>query len=75
MTVKIDKSLDQIFEEFDAETTLPQSGERKPITIWVPTEYKNTYDEIQAKTQHKLSKVLKKVVMKSIELAEAEVST
>jgi hypothetical protein len=38
-----------------------------PITFWLPVDYKEKYDAIQGSTKRKFGKVLKQVLMKSID--------
>lgn len=71
----VKNSLDEVFEQFDLS---PANGSdhdnAKPVTFWIPQEYKSKYAEIQERTNGKLGKILKEVIKKSIDRAELEAS-
>lgn len=43
---------------------------RGPISLWVPPEYKNKFDELQAMTNSKFGKLLQEVIKKAIDSAK-----
>ena len=66
-------TLDNLFAEFtpllNEET---ETVETRGVTFWVPVEYKKKYEAIQAKSKRKFSKMLKEVIMKSIDRVEID---
>lgn len=68
-------SLKEIFGSFDPNATeRVDRQECKPLTVWVPIAYKDRYDRIQKSSKNGLSKTLKRIVMASIDIAEAKAS-
>lgn len=57
-----------LMSDFDS-TPGPESDSknRRPITIWVPAATKEKYDRVQAASDRKLSKRVRKVVIEIIE--------
>lgn len=55
-------------EEF--QKTRAALGKRTSITLWVPAEYKQRYDALQARTRGGLSKAMREAVVQLIELAD-----
>lgn len=75
MPGKSKDSLDSIFENFnpvfshDSEWN-PEAN--KPLTFWLPDEYKAKYDLLQERTKRKFGKLLKEVLKRSIDRVEVE---
>lgn len=64
----LDSKMKNIIEDAGSELIIPDIPEpRIPITIWVSRKDKDRYDLIQYKTRKSFSKVLRKVIIKSIE--------
>jgi len=61
--------LDNIIANFDP--TSASEKERvhdgKPLTVWVPLEYKEKFDLIQAKCGRKFSKTLREIIKSAID--------
>ena len=73
MSDKQTDSLDQIFEAFDKDIFTPsESSQRQAITIWVPEQYKAKFDSLQDRTNRRFGKLVKAMLMKSIDRIEPE---
>lgn len=71
-----EKSLDAIMKGFvpnDSDQADAQN-ERKPITIWVPTAAKESYDRLQEKSGRRFSKKAREILLAAIEIAVAQAS-
>lgn len=54
---------------------VPKEPEQRiPITIWVSRKDKDKYDLIQLKTRKSFSKVLRQVIIKSIETFDGQIN-
>jgi hypothetical protein len=60
-SLKVDKSQGKIEKPSKA---------NGPISLWVPKEYKEDYDKIQALTDRQFGKLLQEVVKKAIDSAK-----
>ena len=66
-------TFEQIFAEFGPLTSEEkETVHTKGVTFWIPDEYKKKYEAIQAKSKRRFSKMLKEVIMKSIDRIEVE---
>jgi hypothetical protein len=66
-------SLDEIFESFSLESPSPRNvDDGTALTIWIPREYKLKFDMCQARSQKKFGKLLKKLVMTTIDRFPSE---
>ena len=43
-----------------------ENADRKPITVWIPSEYKKRYEALQMTSNYSASKAIKKILIKSI---------
>lgn len=65
---KNSQTIDTLLETFDLAKAGNQSKEDvSPVTLWIPTSSKEKYDLIQKMSGRKFSKVLRKVLVKSID--------
>lgn len=63
------KTLDAIIESFDSSNvTCPERvGDGKPVTIWLPLEYKAKYDLLQHRTRNKFGKVVRQMLKQALD--------
>lgn len=68
------KSLDEILGEFHAPTDLNKHSLKggKPMTIWLPAEYKDRYAKLQYATEGRFCKKLRELIKAAIEMTEAQ---
>lgn len=64
---KIDASIEEILGNFNPEDHKCSREDCRPLSIWVPAEYKKKYDELQESSGRSFGKLLKQVIMKSID--------
>ena len=61
------KPIDQIFRELELLTEAQETVETSMIGLWVPTEYKQRFDELQERTRKKFGKKIQELVMQAID--------
>jgi diadenosine tetraphosphate (Ap4A) HIT family hydrolase len=62
------KSLDSILDDLGTDLfSTDERPETKPVTMWIPNEYKSKYDELQEQSKKKFGKKLQELVMASID--------
>jgi hypothetical protein len=60
-------------EEFDLDDVCDTPKEEsRSLTLWVPAEYKDKFDRIQARSGRKFGKYLKKLLIQSIDKVKLE---
>ena len=70
---------DQTLTEFLGDFTPTETGqtvkirEGIPVTIWLPVEYKQRYDKLQAATERRFGKKTREALMALIDIAETRV--
>lgn len=47
---------------------------RKPITSWLPEEYKEKFDNLQKETKYKFGKDLQAMIMRAIDLVDGKIA-
>lgn len=69
MKQPVDLEFNDLFEQFTAESNDMENTplDKEAITLWIPVEYKEKFDRLQRKSKRRFSKVLKEVVMRSID--------
>lgn len=76
MKQNTDVSLDSILANLISTNVAPVHRENeKPLTTWVPKDYKDKYARVQDATGRKFSKTLKEIIITAIEKADREVSS
>lgn len=75
MQQKTNVSLDSILESFTIDPTYVDLPKVKPITIWIPEEQKEKYDHIQALTKRKFARLLREVIVTSIDRVDLDTIT
>jgi hypothetical protein len=70
------KSLDQIMQGFDADETESVSSLKsgRPITIWLPAEYKAAYEQIQSRSGRRFTKKLRELIQAAIDVTQERAS-
>jgi hypothetical protein len=71
MSEKISPELFVEIFEISNEKEVPQS-KCNTLSIWVPLEYKEKFNQIQAQSKNKFGKFLKKIIMKTIDKVEVD---
>lgn len=67
------ESIKELLEGFDfSDPGSEQSVPPKGITFWVPAEYKAKYMAIQEKSGRRFGRVLKEILLRSIDKVEIE---
>ena len=62
--------IDSIFAEFGVLVSKPDRKETsKPMTFWLPTEYKAKYESLQRQSGGQFGRLLKEVLKRSIDRA------
>ena len=62
------QSIDEIVENFPVYLQqMEDKSDTKPVTFWIPREYKAIYDQLQLKTNRRFSKVLIEVLKGAID--------
>lgn len=69
MAKTLSDSIDSILEDFDVDAPPKPKPvtENTNISIWLPKEYRDKFDELQMKSKRKFGKLLREVVIKSID--------
>jgi hypothetical protein len=68
---KSSQSIDQLISNFDFAG--PENiGRGGPVTVWLPTEYKAKYDEMQQRSGGKFVKMLKEVLKHTIDQVHSQ---
>lgn len=68
------KNIDTILSSFDPAGPAREPSELaggKPIAVWLPPDYKNRYDRLQAAHGRRFSKHLRELIKAAIEHAES----
>ena len=67
-----EKSIDEILKGFDpaAETDTSFHENHTPLTIWLPMSTKAKYDSLQERSRKRFGKVLKQIIIQSIDKVE-----
>lgn len=68
-----EKSLDDVLNNFEM-TTKEASGDKKPITFWIPENYKIKYDDIQKKSNSTFGKKIRELVLIAIDKTSEKTS-
>lgn len=66
--------VDSIFLNFNPNELSTEAVDKKPITQWLPVEYKQKYDELQSKTKSRFGKKIQEMIMKAIDLVDEKAS-
>lgn len=68
----ITETIDDVLKEFDL-TDIPETETKnnKNLSVWIPAQYKDKYDEIQRLSRGRFGKLLREVVVKSIDKVKA----
>ena len=66
------KSIDAIIDGFVACGDNPESGPRAHLTLYVPLETKQKFDNLQTKSRRKFGKKLQEVVAIAVERAKLD---
>lgn len=64
---KIINTLTEEFKNTETKESKCFVDNHRPITMWVPVKYKDLYDDLQRSTNNEFSKLLNKVIIKTIE--------
>lgn len=73
MHKKAQETLDSVFENMDSMFTGHEEPiETKPVTIWLPVDYKNKFDTLQKSTKRKFGKKIKELVIRSIDKVDSK---
>lgn len=68
------KSLDEVFDKLDSMMKFENElDDRCPITIWVPKNYKESYDTLQNKTKKKFVKFMREIFKSTIDKAQTKI--
>jgi hypothetical protein len=66
-------SIEQILENFNREgVDHSEPVERKPLTLWIPADYKEKYESLQNQSKRKFGKALREIVKISIDRSFTE---
>lgn len=66
--IKEPSSLDEILAGFNIDTTEPEGPiEGTNVSIWLPMDYKFKYDDLQRRSKRQFGKILRRMIMKSID--------
>lgn len=71
------KSLDAILDDFDPNVNHPPltaAGGSAMVAIWLPKEYKATYDRLQQATSRRFSRKLRELIMAAIDATNSRAS-
>lgn len=60
--------VDSMFLDFNPNEPSAESVDKKPITQWLPVDYKEKYDQLQSKTKSRFGKEIQKMIMKAIDI-------
>lgn len=73
MPNKLKATIETIFEDFyPMATKRGELVDRQAITIWLPTDYKQKFDDLQTQSQKQFGKRLRSVVMSTIDRFDGE---
>lgn len=61
------RTIDDLLEKFDLHRESDEKEGALPITLWLPAEVKAKYDLLQMKSKRRFGKLLKEIVIHSIE--------
>lgn len=67
-----EKSLDRIIRSFDPSPAQPALD--ASVTIWLPSEYKSRYDELQKQSGRRFAKKARELLMAAIDVARERAS-
>jgi len=67
------KSLEELFSDL-SETDKLSMKKRKPVTVWLPEEYKIKYGKIQETSNGKFCKKIRELIIMSIDMVESKTS-
>lgn len=66
------KSIDEILQSFDQDSTESKLRDGCTLTFWVSPEIKKKYDTIQRRSKRRFSRVLKEVIEESIQRIDCD---
>jgi hypothetical protein len=61
-------------ENFSINANETQAENLKPITLWIPENYKLKYDELQQKSNRRFCKKLRELMLAAIDKTESKAS-
>ena len=68
MDIFLSMNIDEMLLSFDPKTVSSEHPpERMALTIWIPAQSKERFDDLQTKTRKKFGKLLAEVIVKSID--------
>ncbi len=59
--------IDSVVREFGPKECSPEDNERRILSLSIPREYKEKYDEIQMRSKQQFSKIWKEATIRLIE--------
>lgn len=65
------KSLEELFSDLGAGDKISMKN-RKPVTVWLPEEYKNKYGKIQEKSNSRFGKKIRELIIMAIDEVESK---
>lgn len=70
MTKAAKHSLDQLLADFALHHCARDPG--RPVTVWLPSEYKTRYARLQKASGRQFGKKVRELILAAIELAESK---
>jgi hypothetical protein len=69
--MKIDDEIERLIKAMNS-CDKSEAVLRQPVTFWLPANYKEQYDIIQARSRRKFSKVVVEIIMLAIDQVNGE---